>query len=160
MSHLFLITDIYQTTVGLGKHQWMVPLSDVTPNAMSAFIGVVFYTATICLIKISALLLYARLFKTKGWMVVALWTIGTVIVLWTIVLMIFPHTNCRPLAKSVYPLLKGYCTPRPGWDLGSTIANAILDFIVLILPMPVIWGLQMTRKRRIGYTFVFLLGYW
>jgi hypothetical protein len=137
----------------------MIPISQVTNNAVLGRVSVVFYSIAIGMIKISALLFYARLFKTKGRMVMALWIVGGATVIWTIFLVIYPWTFCKPLAKTIKPLLKGVCQSRPAWNIVSTVINFALDLITLLLPMPVIWKLQMNMKRKIAYLAVFVLGY-
>ncbi|KAL3418483.1 hypothetical protein PVAG01_10199 [Phlyctema vagabunda] len=49
-----------------------------------------------------------------------------------------------------------------GFGFQATVAygifDAVLDFISLLLPLPMIWTLQMPFQRKIQVTFVFLLG--
>ena len=137
----------------------MIPSKYAVANVLLGRIAVVFYSITIGMIKISALLFYARLFKTKGRMVMALWITGGTIVFWTLFLVIYPWTFCKPLAKIYNPLVKGVCKTMPEWNLSSTVINCLLDFIVLLLPMPIIWNLQMNTRRKLAYFIVFLLGY-
>jgi hypothetical protein len=137
----------------------MIPLSQANNNAVLGRVSVAFYSIAIGMIKISALLFYARLFRTKGRMVMALWIVGVATGIWTIFLVIYPWTFCKPIAKTFRPLLKGVCASRPAWNIASTVINFALDLITLLLPMPVIWKLQMKTKRKLAYLAVFVLGY-
>lgn len=72
------------------------------------------------------------------------------------------------------PLAGVYCTPRHGgpWDLAvaercSTLAvmgpvlgavGLAADLIILIIPLPIIYGLNMPTPKKIGLSIVFLMG--
>ena len=54
-------------------------------------------------------------------------------------------------------------TPRNCIDLrtffiGSGVPNILLNFIILILPLPMIWALEIERKHKLALSGVFLLG--
>lgn len=38
------------------------------------------------------------------------------------------------------------------------VVNILLDFIVWLMPIPLIWQLQLSFSRRLGLTIIFLLG--
>jgi hypothetical protein len=159
-SHGFLAADIYMTTVGLGQHSWMIPLENLKPSIIAQRVGLVFYTCTIWGIKISALLLYGRLFHMSERFVMALRATGVVVTIWWIIVTVYPWTFCNPLAKNVDPMLPGTCWENQTWYYASSFINAFLDLAVLLLPMPVIWNLRMTRKKKFAVTSVLFLGYW
>ncbi|KAL4899952.1 hypothetical protein BDW74DRAFT_183267 [Aspergillus multicolor] len=52
----------------------------------------------------------------------------------------------------------GHCGDNPKFQLSTAVVNMILDFFIVILPLPVLWGLQMARKRKIMLSEVFSLG--
>ncbi|PQE24165.1 integral membrane protein [Rutstroemia sp. NJR-2017a BVV2] len=158
-SHAFLATNIWWTTVGLGKHSWMLSLDTIKPNAIANRVALVLYATTIMLIKISALLLYRRLFQVERKFNIALWSVGAVCVAWWIVTAIYPWSNCHPISKTVNPLEPGTCVQLTPWYLGSAFINAFLDLVVLVLPIPVIWRLKMSIRRRLLIMSIFVLGY-
>ena len=41
---------------------------------------------------------------------------------------------------------------------GNSIPNIITDLILLALPMPSVWALQITRSQKISLAMVFVLG--
>jgi hypothetical protein len=138
----------------------MVPVANVNPAAMAGSLGAFFYGVLISLIKISALLLYARIFRSDRKMVRVLWGAGAVVIAWSFVIIIYPWTECHPYKKLLYPLVPGKCDERRSWYLGATAFNTILDFFILLLPVPMVWSLQMPVRKKLGYVFIFLLGYW
>ncbi len=42
--------------------------------------------------------------------------------------------------------------------LGNAIPNIITDVIIIIVPIPMIWDLKITRSQRIALCGVFLMG--
>lgn len=65
---------------------------------------------------------------------------------------------CRPFAKNWYTLLPGSCGSIRASVLSLSIINMTVDLIIVALPMPMIWRLQMAKKRKIGLTITFALG--
>jgi hypothetical protein len=158
-SHTFCAFAIYMTTVGLGKHAWAVPLEYLKPSLTAQRIALVFYTATIWGIKITALLMYGRLFHTSPRFVLLLRISGAAITVWWLITAIYPWFFCSPVAKNVDPFMEGTCWENIPWYYASAFINAFFDLLVLALPVPVVWRLRMTRRKKIAVTFVFLLGY-
>jgi len=158
-SHAFLSIQIYMTTVGLGKHSWTIPMENLKSNITTQRIGLVLYTSTIWGIKISALLMYARLFFISKRFVMVLRITGAISTIWWIIMAIYPWTFCDPIAKNVDPMLPGICWENRAWYFASCFINAFLDLAVLVLPIPVIWRTRMTRHKKLAVTMVLLLGY-
>lgn len=138
----------------------MVPFGEITNNDIANRVSLTLYSVAITLIKVSALTLYARLFQINSRFKISLWVLGIVIVAWGIVLVVLPWTFCHPLSHNVDPLGPGYCTSEPSWYLGSAFVNAFFDLVVLFLPMPIVWRLQLRLKRKILISSVLILGYW
>ena len=45
-----------------------------------------------------------------------------------------------------------------GFYIAVSSGNMTIDMIVILLPMPIIWGLQMATRRKFKLTVVFALG--
>lgn len=65
------------------------------------------------------------------------------------------------------------CVPVQGWwdrsvavrcmslrdfDLAFAVINIIFDFSILLLPVNMLWRLQITNVQKVALTFVFMLG--
>jgi hypothetical protein len=119
------------------------------------------YLLGISLIRISVGLFYKRLFGIAidrfGWQV-RLNTASNV--LYIIIMGLLSAFECSPVSvfwdKSIP---KATCLSALSLQLGSVITGVVLDLLVLLMPMPVIWKLQMSpgRKSLLGGTF--FLGY-
>lgn len=159
-SHLYLIMNIWGVAIGLGKHQWMVNIKDLKPNLMMLHLGLTFYGTAITLMKLSALTLYARLFRVSERVQRFLWLLGAFVLVFWVVLLVVPWTNCTPLRKTLDPFVPGKCTTRIRYYLTAGTLNVVLDFIILLTPMPLIWKLNLSLEKKVSVSLVFLLGYW
>lgn len=66
--------------------------------------------------------------------------------------------NCRPLAKSWDPLLPGSCGSLVRNVLAISVINMVVDLIIILLPILMVWRLQMATWRKVALTFIFALG--
>ncbi|KAI1758255.1 hypothetical protein F4782DRAFT_477152 [Xylaria castorea] len=68
--------------------------------------------------------------------------------------------TCRPLRFNweLGPDVLQHCGNLPLKFLLSAVFNLVLDVSILILPMPVLWALRMSTRKKVAITFVFGLG--
>ena len=62
-------------------------------------------------------------------------TLAVVVILATLLI-------CRPLAYNWNPTINGTCGDTHKLYLSGGIVNLLLDVSIVILPMPMLWGLQ------------------
>lgn len=118
------------------------------------------YGPTVFFAKLSLLLLYHRIFSPDRWTRLFIYFgIGVIFIVYTI----------------TASILVGLCIPRKGegWALAlrssrcrdtmvmtyvQGIFNIVSDFYVLVLPLPVVWKLQLPLRKKIGVSAVFMTG--
>ncbi|MCJ1469144.1 hypothetical protein MMC07_007777, partial [Pseudocyphellaria aurata] len=66
--------------------------------------------------------------------------------------------GCFPPAKFWNPDLAGHCFNFKAADLAYSFFNIISDFLIMLLPLPMIWKLQLKWKGKVGISLVFLSG--
>ena len=54
--------------------------------------------------------------------------------------------------------LQGRCGNQTLLDIFIAVFNMLLDIVVVILPMPVLWRLQMSKGRKTASNIIFGLG--
>ena len=66
--------------------------------------------------------------------------------------------GCTPVDKNWKPDTPGHCIVliKAVYAYGSM--NFISDFFIFLLPLPMVWGLQLSRKDKLGVTLVFMGG--
>lgn len=139
---------------------FMLPMANMKKNMLGSHLIVVFYIASINFTRLSALTLYARLFRVSRRMIHILWTVGVIVFLWWIASEIIPWFACHPVAKTLDPMIPGTCAKRIAYYHAVGLVNPLLDVTVLLLPMPIVWKLNMSLKKKLLASVVFILGYW
>lgn len=67
---------------------------------------------------------------------------------------------CRPVRKLWDPEVSGgECMSAEKYWLSVAGLDIGLDVLVLVLPLPGIWGLRLPRRQKVGLVVVFLLGF-
>ncbi|KAL8952390.1 MAG: hypothetical protein Q9222_001699 [Ikaeria aurantiellina] len=109
-------------------------------------------------IKTSVLHFYLSLFyPNRKFRLIAFSLIGLVISFFLGVLLT-TFLNCRPLSKTWTPNLPGTCGSLVGNLIGTTVVNVVIDMGIILLPMPLVWNLQMARWRKVALTITFGMG--
>jgi hypothetical protein len=67
---------------------------------------------------------------------------------------------CRPISASWDPtlFLTAVCINRGAIYIATAVIGVVTDFLVIILPVPTIWGLHMHMKQKLGLLGVFGVG--
>ncbi|KAF3396161.1 hypothetical protein F1880_007287 [Penicillium rolfsii] len=115
------------------------------------------YCTTVGIIKISILLMYARIFPTRGFRIAAM-ILGSIVVGWVIAIIFVSVFQCTPIAKAWNPTLPGTCINLKGSFIGNAVPNILTDIAILALPVHVVWGLHATVTHRLSVIAIFLLG--
>lgn len=73
---------------------------------------------------------------------------------------VFPTIfQCSPIAYSWNKtIVGGYCINVHVMWIVQDILFLVLDIYVVVLPLPMIWNLQITRPEKIAISGMFLLG--
>lgn len=144
---------------GVGKHLWDVPLSTFSPKLLKVWmVGAVSYSATMLAVKLSILLLYRRIFplenfRIQWWLTVAV-TIG-----YSVGGMCASIFSCTPVAKSWdVTISNGHCINTGAFYIANGILNVITDLVILALPIPILWNLALTKKKKIALSILFAAG--
>lgn len=117
------------------------------------------YVLGIALAKISILLFLWRIFRVEPKFRIAAWTIGTVLVVWSLITFLLGIFGCHPIKAnwnvSLYLDTNTHCYPKI-YDVVNYhgFCNIITDFALLFLPLPMLWRLQMDRKKKLGVGLV------
>ena len=80
------------------------------------------------------------------------------IALYYIIAILLTIFECTPVKKSWEKQLPGTCINLQTFFFANAAFNVITDILVMVLPIPVIAQLQITRKQRIGLGLIFCVG--
>ena len=120
------------------------------------------YCIEIFLVKVAILLQYLRVFVPKSrnlmfWACHALIWLHFIFYSISFFLVVFA---CRPVRKNWNPWIEGSCIDIGLLNVFVSVFNAASDLLILILPQPLIWKLQITLRTKILLSAVFLIGIW
>lgn len=118
------------------------------------FVSITAYT----LIKLSILHFYKTIFGINGVFRYTIYVVAAVVVSFGIGVFLAQILICRPFAKNWNRSLPGVCGSSPATILSEAVINMLIDIAIMVLPMPLVWRLQMTRRRKIVFTVLVGLG--
>ncbi|PWY66393.1 hypothetical protein BO94DRAFT_332575 [Aspergillus sclerotioniger CBS 115572] len=143
---------------GLGKHIWVVSIEDIVHMVHILYANVLLYILTVPLIKISIILSYRRLFGMQ-------WTMWACIILsigyWIGCTVAFLCSS-RPISyywtqyenplggHTVYKIYPFY--------IAHAVVNMAGDILILLVPIPLVWRLQLRTAQKVQILSIFLLG--
>jgi len=118
----------------------------------------IFYHLSVNLVKASFVLQYTRLFNICPSIMFACHTILVTILgatAWGVFGVIF---LCNPVRKYWDMTAVGTCMDAETHFWSTSIMGIILDWMIWILPMPVVGKLKLPRRQKLGLLVVFGLG--
>ena len=54
--------------------------------------------------------------------------------------------------------MPGHCVSKYKFFLGTAIPEVVTDFVILAMPLPYVWNLQMKLKQKLLLSVIFILG--
>ena len=116
-----------------------------------------FYFPALGLIKISTLLLFDRIFPIQKFHRI-LQAVGLLILVYSTISMIVMIFQCRPLQGAWDPAVESVCIDLSKLVIFMGCMNVLTDFLLLCLPLPPLWKLQMRRGTKMQVISVFSIG--
>ena len=146
------------TRYGAGLHTRDFSMNLKEQYSRWTFVSVFFYLPSLLGYKISILFLYLRIFNVDNnfryctWLVMFI-TFGYLFSnFWTQLFM------CRPIIKYWKLEIPGHCISYYNADHSYGSLNFITDLMILVLPLPLIWRIQLSLKEKFEVSVIFFLG--
>ncbi len=118
-----------------------------------------FYNTALLFIKMTFLFQYYRVVaqvrRFRIGYVVFMFLIGG----WTISQIFIVVFSCVPVHKFWDFSAKGTCSNNAAESDMNAIGNIVTDFVVLVLPLPVLLRLQLERPQKLALVAIFCLGF-
>ncbi|KAL8754929.1 MAG: hypothetical protein Q9199_003991 [Rusavskia elegans] len=140
----------------LAIHTWNLTIPDYIPNAKATAAAVTLYIPAVGLPKISILLFYLRLNPSRGFRygTFAVMAITTAYMISAILAQLL---QCNLVRKFWTPTIPGTCINTNPLYLSNSIINTVIDFLVLLLPVPMIVRLQVNTRTKLVLAAIFSL---
>ncbi|GAB1316029.1 hypothetical protein MFIFM68171_06239 [Madurella fahalii] len=142
--------------VALGRHRAKVSGAQVIEYYRISYFHTLCYNLSLWFTKISILLLYLRVLtheyiRKVTWVVIAIVTVYNV---WALGMYL---TMCIPIERMWDPSIPGYCHPWSVW-WALTYLHIITDFMIFVIPIPVVSTMTIPKRQKIGILLVFCMG--
>jgi hypothetical protein len=102
---------------------------------------------------------YTVIFVPMVWFKHAAWVVMALTTAYLIIIIPIFFFACTPVSASWKPELHAtHCWPWNYHSISAVSFNMLLDLLVVFLPLPIVWRLKATRKKKIEVTAMFSLG--
>ncbi|KAI1325108.1 hypothetical protein F5Y16DRAFT_423327 [Xylariaceae sp. FL0255] len=159
LTYLFQVSYVTSfsssTRYGQGRHVLLV--TNPRGFAICNVFNMSFYAWGMGCVKFSILLLYHRIFPEKRFRQVLL-CLAALVLSWSLTGFFTSIFNCYPIEAAWDTSIKGFCINYAETTLIMGILNIMIDFVLLLTPMPLVWKLHMTTQRKILVSGVFVIG--
>ncbi|KAM0799823.1 hypothetical protein BDR22DRAFT_890101 [Usnea florida] len=142
---------------GGAHHAILMTDNDPVRFAKAVFASEILYAPTIGIVKISTLLLFARIFPGQKFKRM-LWAVGIFISTYSAIMVLAMIFQCRPINRVWDSTIKADCIDTSKVWIVMASMNVLTDFLILCLPLPELWKLQMRRETKIQLIGIFSIG--
>ncbi|KAM0417297.1 hypothetical protein ACHAPT_012678 [Fusarium lateritium] len=142
---------------GLGRHADAVPTAGQVAFFKLLLAFECIYVTAVMLVKLALLLMYLRIFPSRGFRQCAA-VIAAIVVGWWIAIVAVSIFQCTPIKKAWMPWIGGSCINLKASFIGNAIPNIGTDVAILCMPMRQIWKLHANLAQRLSLCVMFLLG--
>ncbi|KAJ0124360.1 hypothetical protein J7T55_005698 [Diaporthe amygdali] len=154
----FIISDVcfaMLTPYGGGRH--VIYITNPYMLQVFSILSEGFYGLSMGSLKLSLLSLYAAIFPQKNFRYL-LWGVAVFIIGWSLTTFFGSILQCVPVEKAYIASLSGYCISYPKLSLTITVCNVITDFVIILLPIPLVLKLNTTQKKKLAIIATFTAG--
>jgi len=143
---------------GMGIHADLVDPDDIVMMAKWLVVAEILYAFNLGWTKLSLLLMYYRIFRVPYFKKMA-WAVGVFVMAWVVCITFLFIFICVPVEKLWYPHLPGRCINQVGTWIANAASTILTDLIILLMPLPQIWKLQLAVREKVGLTAAFSIGF-
>ncbi|KAL1857639.1 hypothetical protein VTK73DRAFT_8021 [Phialemonium thermophilum] len=115
------------------------------------------YGLAMCASKWSILWMLKRIFAVRSFQLVT-WAIIVVQAAWMIMTVLIGLLICRPIQKNWDPTVSGQCGNQIAGYTAVSVYNVIVDVVMCILPIPMIYNLQVKKPYKAALLGIFGIG--
>ena len=116
--------------------------------------AIVVWAITNTAIKVSVLHFYITIFGSNKTFLRTTYGVIILVVAYAFALIICGILHCRQLRQ-----LSNACDDSAESQFTFIALNVATDTLIVLLPMPLVWGLKMATRRKIELTLIFALGF-
>ena len=135
------------------------PLDRLEKFLLYTYLIACIYPVMVALVKASILCLYLRIFAVNRRFATIVKCFLAIDVAWAIGTLFAIVFQCVPVqATWDLSIQHKTCTASAPSLIATNVPDIVIDFCLMALPMPMIWQLKLSTRRKIGLTAIFALG--
>ncbi|KAF2640929.1 hypothetical protein P280DRAFT_399564 [Massarina eburnea CBS 473.64] len=142
---------------GMGRHVIAVDPHDLMMVRKGDYVFSHFYDIALVMVKLGILAFYFRVFAVPLFRKFVVATAAFVIA-WGIGITVTLALACQPIEAFWDSDVKGKCLNLVNFTYFTNITNLITDIWIFLMPVPVIWHLQLQMKKKLLLSFIFSVG--
>ncbi|KAI3547780.1 integral membrane protein [Colletotrichum abscissum] len=149
---------LHITSIGFGMHYWTIPVGNGVVIRKMLYVGTLIYTVLQAAVKLSIVLFLGRIFPSETFRRIAQGL--QVILLLHGTLFIVPFaTQCVPV-QSIWDrtITDRRCLNLQAVGYSSGGLAMAEDIAILLLPIPYVWRLKISLRRRLAVIALFSIG--
>ncbi|KAK0747043.1 hypothetical protein B0T18DRAFT_326855 [Schizothecium vesticola] len=108
--------------------------------------------------KVSLLLFYMRIFHHIAWFKKISLSLIAFLIIYLIATTVTSIVQCTPVALAWDASVDGHCIDLPKFFIFNGVVALLTDLLVLVLPLPLVWGLQLPFSQKLALIPVFGIG--
>ncbi|KAI9728095.1 MAG: hypothetical protein M1834_007811 [Cirrosporium novae-zelandiae] len=143
---------------GVEQHATEVKPSDMVILLKLILPLEIVYAVALLFVKFSIMSFYIRIFGTKNSFRISVYIVMFLVMAWCVSLILETLFLCRPLAYNWDQTIDGTCGNRNTTFVSAGVLNMITDILIMLLPIPHIWKLQLQMANNISLVAIFSLG--
>lgn len=110
-------------------------------------------------VKLSILDMSYKVFKSVKPFRFAVYALHGLCVAFCLMVILVALLICKPVEFNWTPTLpNGSCADQTSAFTASGVINLLLDIAIIVLPMPLLWNLQMATHKKVGLMVIFSVG--
>ncbi|KAJ4320286.1 hypothetical protein N0V94_003463 [Neodidymelliopsis sp. IMI 364377] len=144
----YCITGFVLSSYGGGYHIWDVSTEMLEKFLQTGYATTIIYAPMTLAIKLSLLTLIARIFSPYKRRIQGIYALGGLLVVYYIVSLILKIRICWPIAE-YWKGDQSKCLNQSAVITADSIISTVTDAIILVLPLPLTWSLQLPTRKKI-----------
>lgn len=147
---LYILTVLMMTRHGAGYHAWEVDIQQYSEILKWIYAGSIVYAVAAYSVKLTLLLLIARVFATKQQIARGIRIYIYFLLLCYIPLLSMKTAICIPISDYWRPTVDdAKCLPQRKLFLADVSLALVTEFIALAIPVALVWSMNVPMKRKI-----------
>ncbi|KAF3766241.1 hypothetical protein M406DRAFT_290634 [Cryphonectria parasitica EP155] len=144
---------------GAGWHMDELNKWHVARLTQVSFVAICLYGLSMCTVKWSMLFMLKRIFAVRYFRVrIVTWIIIGMQAAWLLQTVLIGFLICQPVQKNWDPTAAGSCGNRIAGYTSVSVVNVVVDVLMLVLPLPMVFNLQVKSGYKVGLFSIFGIG--